>query len=111
MHLLEKVCKYSCVVQFFFEFGFAIVGCDWEPVFDEETMHQILNNIDNGIVPLFPGLEDMLGKCILLKVDSGHGCNGYALLNKCWFRGVLHLLQPAQLYLYAAGDRHQQWSV
>ncbi len=25
------------------EFGFAIVGCNGEPVFDEETMHQILN--------------------------------------------------------------------
>ncbi len=25
------------------EFGFAIVGCDGEPVFDEKTMHQILN--------------------------------------------------------------------
>jgi hypothetical protein len=26
---------------------------------------------DNSIVPLFHNLEDMLGKCILLKVDSG----------------------------------------
>jgi hypothetical protein len=25
------------------EFGFAIVGCDGEPVFDEKMMHQILN--------------------------------------------------------------------
>jgi hypothetical protein len=28
---------------------------------------------DNSIVPLFPDLEDMPGKCILLKVDIGHG--------------------------------------
>jgi hypothetical protein len=44
--------------------------------------------IDNSIVPLFPDLEDMPGKCILLKVDSGRGCNLRDLLNKCWFRGV-----------------------
>ena len=44
--------------------------------------------IDNSIVPLFPDLEDMPGKCILLKVDSSHGCNWWDLLNKCWFRGV-----------------------
>jgi hypothetical protein len=25
------------------EFGFNVVGCDGEPVFDEKTMHQILN--------------------------------------------------------------------
>jgi hypothetical protein len=29
--------------------------------------------IDNNIVPLFPNLEDMPGKCILLKVDSSRG--------------------------------------
>jgi hypothetical protein len=28
---------------FLIEVGFAIVGCDGEPVFDEKTMHQILN--------------------------------------------------------------------
>jgi hypothetical protein len=28
---------------FLIEFGFAIVGYDGEPVFDEKTMHQILN--------------------------------------------------------------------
>jgi hypothetical protein len=28
---------------FLIEFGFAVVGCDGEPVFDEKTMHQILN--------------------------------------------------------------------
>jgi hypothetical protein len=28
---------------FLIEFGFDIVGCDGEPVFDEKTMHQILN--------------------------------------------------------------------
>ncbi len=44
--------------------------------------------IDNSIVPLFPNLEDMPRKCILLKVNSGCGCNGRDLLNKCWFRGV-----------------------
>ncbi len=44
--------------------------------------------IDNSIVPLFPDLEDMPGNCILLKVESGCGCNLQDLLNKCWFRGV-----------------------
>jgi hypothetical protein len=29
--------------------------------------------IDNSILPLFPDLEDTPGKCILFKVDSGHG--------------------------------------
>ncbi len=28
---------------FLIEFGFAVVGCDGEPVFDEKTIHQILN--------------------------------------------------------------------
>jgi hypothetical protein len=28
---------------FLIEFGFAIVGCNREPVFNEKTMHQILN--------------------------------------------------------------------
>ncbi len=44
--------------------------------------------IDNSIVPLFPDLEDMSGKCILLKVDSSRDCNWRDLLNKSWFRGV-----------------------
>ncbi len=44
--------------------------------------------IDNSIVLLFPNLEDMPGKCILLKIDSSHGCNWQDLLNKSWFRGV-----------------------
>ncbi len=35
--------------------------------------------INNSIVPLYPDLEDMPGKCVLLKVDSGPGCNGRAL--------------------------------
>jgi hypothetical protein len=51
---------------------------------NEEFEHYI----DNSIVPLFPNLENTLGKCILLKVDSGRGCNWQDLLNKCWFRGV-----------------------
>jgi hypothetical protein len=45
-------------------------------------------HIDNSIAPLFLDLKDMPGKCILLKVDSGHGCNLRDLLNKCRFRGV-----------------------
>ena len=28
---------------FLIEFGFAIIGYNGEPVFDEKTMHQILN--------------------------------------------------------------------
>jgi hypothetical protein len=34
---------------FLIEFGFAVVGCDGEPVFDEKTMHQILNLDAMGI--------------------------------------------------------------
>jgi hypothetical protein len=51
---------------------------------NEEFEHYI----DNSIVPLFPDLEDMPGKCILLKVDGGRGWNWRDLLNKCQFRGV-----------------------
>jgi hypothetical protein len=43
---------------------------------------------DNSIAPFFPDLEDTPGKYILLKVDSGHSCDWWDLLNKCWFRGV-----------------------
>jgi hypothetical protein len=39
--------------------------------------------IINTVVPLFSKLEDMPGKCILLKVDSGPGYNEWDLLNKC----------------------------
>jgi hypothetical protein len=41
--------------------------------------------IDNSIVPLFPNLEDLPGKCLLLKVDSGPGRNGTVLLLKAHF--------------------------
>jgi hypothetical protein len=44
--------------------------------------------IENIIIPLFPNLKDTPGKCILLKVDSVHGCNWWDLLSICWFRGV-----------------------
>ena len=36
----------------------------------------------------FPDLEDTPGKSVLLKVDSGLGCNGRELLVKCRFRGL-----------------------
>ncbi len=42
----------------------------------------------NSIVPIFPNLEDIPGKCILLKVDSSHQRNWRNLLKKCRFRGV-----------------------
>ena len=41
--------------------------------------------IDNSIVPLYPDLEDTPGKQVLLKMDSGLGCNGRDLLKKAWF--------------------------
>ncbi len=44
--------------------------------------------IDNSIVPLYHDLEDTPGKRILLKVDSGPGCNGRELLMKCQFCGL-----------------------
>ena len=44
--------------------------------------------IDTSIVPLFPDLEDTKGKRVLLKVDSGLGCNGRDLLMKCRFCGL-----------------------
>ncbi len=40
--------------------------------------------VDNSIIPFFPDLEDIPGNCIMLKVESGHGCNLQDLLNKCW---------------------------
>jgi hypothetical protein len=51
---------------------------------NEEFEHYI----DSSIVPLFPDLEDMPEKCILLKVNWGCGWNWWDLLNKCRFRGV-----------------------
>ncbi len=44
--------------------------------------------INNSIVPLDPDLEDMPGKQVLLKVDSGPGRNRRGLLNKARFQGV-----------------------
>jgi hypothetical protein len=41
--------------------------------------------IDNSIVPLFPNLEDVPSKCMLLKVASSPGRNGTALLLKARF--------------------------
>jgi hypothetical protein len=46
---------------------------------DEELAHYI----NNSIVPLFHDLEDLLGRHILVNVDSGPGCKGQDLLNKC----------------------------
>ncbi len=42
-------------------------------------------NINNSIVSLFPNLEDVSGKRVFLKVDSGPGRNGTALLLKARF--------------------------
>jgi hypothetical protein len=39
--------------------------------------------VDNSIIPFFPNLEDIPGNCIMLKVESGCGCNLQDLLNKC----------------------------
>jgi hypothetical protein len=40
--------------------------------------------IENSICPLYPDtMEDPPGRCILLKVDKGPGCNGKELLMKC----------------------------
>ncbi len=44
--------------------------------------------VNTSLNILFPDLEDMPGKRILLKDDSGPGRNGRDLLNKCWFRGI-----------------------
>ncbi len=44
--------------------------------------------MDNSNVSLFHDLEDTPGKCILLKVNKGCGCNWRNFLNKCWFRVV-----------------------
>jgi hypothetical protein len=41
--------------------------------------------VDNGICPLYPDMEDTLGKCILLKVDSGSSRNFIDLLVKARF--------------------------
>jgi hypothetical protein len=44
--------------------------------------------INNSIVPLYPDLKDMPGKCVLLEVDSNPGRNGRELLMKCQFCGL-----------------------
>ena len=44
--------------------------------------------INNTIYPLFPDMEDVPGKHILLKVDSGHSCNCMDLLVEVRFRGI-----------------------
>jgi len=66
--------------------------------------------IDNSIVSLYPDLEDTLGKRVLLKVDSGPGCNGRDLLNKARFRGI-PFSWPSKRHLRAAGDGYELWSV
>ncbi len=53
-------------------------------IYNEEFEHYI----NNSIVSLFPDLEGTPGKHILFKVNSGPGCNGRDLLNKCQFKGV-----------------------
>ncbi len=52
------------------------------------TDNEFKKYIDNSIIPLYPNLEDTLGKRVLLKVDSGPGRNGRELLVKCRFRGL-----------------------
>jgi hypothetical protein len=61
--------------------------------------------VDNSIVPLFPNLEDMPVKCILLKVDSGCGSKWQDLLNKCQFRGVyIYLGLPNSTFMQQETD-------
>jgi hypothetical protein len=48
---------------------------------NDEEFERYINNI---IIPLFPDMEDMPGKHVLLKVDSGPGCNCKSLLVSCW---------------------------
>ncbi len=55
------------------------------------TDKELKKYINNSIVPLYPNLEDMPGKRVLLKVDSGPGCNGRDLLLNCCF---------CRLYIY-----------
>jgi hypothetical protein len=69
------------------EFGFAIVGCNGEPVFDEKTMHQILNIdvmdiSDNGIKTIVGGRPEVsfhdpyLPMPSLTSAKSLHSCTG-----------------------------------
>ena len=48
-------------------------------VMNDEEFRKYLNNM---IYPLFPDMEDVPGKCVLLKVDSGPGRNCKDLLVK-----------------------------
>jgi hypothetical protein len=52
------------------------------------TDEEFEKHINNSIVPLYPDLEDTPGKHVLLKVDSGPGCNGRELLMSCRFLGL-----------------------
>jgi hypothetical protein len=49
---------------------------------------EFVKYIGNSIVPLYPDLEDTPGKRVLLKVDSGPGCNRRELLMKSQFSGL-----------------------
>ncbi len=67
--------------------------------------------IYNSIVPLSSNLEDMPGKWILLKVDSGRGCDWWDLLNKCWF-GSVNIYPGIPNSTSIAADGHQLlWSI
>ena len=44
--------------------------------------------LNNTIYPLFPDMEDVSGKRVLLKVDSGPGCNCMDLLVEARFHGL-----------------------
>ena len=50
---------------------------------NDEEFRKYLNNM---IYPLFPDMEDVSGKCVLLKVDSGTGRNCMDLLVEARFR-------------------------
>ncbi len=65
------------------------IGLNEKGSMDNEEFDKYINN---SIVPLYPDLEDTPGKQVLLKVDSGPGCNGRDLLNKARFRGVYYLI-------------------
>ena len=61
------------------------IGMNEKGGINDEEFRKYLNNT---IYPLFPDMEDVPGKCVLLKVDSGPGRNCMDLLVEARFRGL-----------------------
>jgi hypothetical protein len=81
----------------------ATIGMNKKGGMNDEEFDKYVNNM---IVPLFPDLEDVPGKRMLLKVDSSPGQNKTALLLKGYFLKGLPLFRPPKYGVRSTGNRH-----